>query len=112
MAECFAEQNPNLDLAERLVRVLEAGQAAGGDRRGRQSAALSVVNTEDYPYVSVRVDAHPDPVAELRRIFEIVKLQLLPLVETLPTRSDPAGRLDPLVTEMLSRPPDERRPMR
>ena len=53
---------------ERLVRSLEAGQAAGRDRRGRQSAAILVVGSEPYPYLDLRVDEHPDPVAELRRI--------------------------------------------
>jgi uncharacterized Ntn-hydrolase superfamily protein len=73
--------------------ALEAGQAAGGDRRGRQSAAIYVVHTEPYPYLDLRVDEHPDPVAELRRIYEIVKRDLMPLVEALPTRENPEGEL-------------------
>ena len=110
MAEAF-EADPGADLPERLMRALEAGQAAGGDRRGRQSAALHVVGHEEYPYLSLRVDAHAEPVAELRRILEIARAQLLPLVETLPTRADPAGRIDPQVTAMLARPPADRRPL-
>jgi uncharacterized Ntn-hydrolase superfamily protein len=58
-------------LGERLLLALEAGQAAGGDRRGRASAALLVVRDEEYPYVDLRVDEHSAPVAELRRIFGI-----------------------------------------
>ena len=107
MAHAF-EADPGADLPERLLRALEAGQAAGGDRRGRQSAALYVVGREEYPYLSLRVDAHAEPVAELRRILEIARAQLLPLVETLPTRADPAGRIDPQVTAMLARPPADR----
>ena len=76
-------------LAERLVSSLEAGQAAGGDRRGRQSAALRVVHTEPYPYLDLRVDDHSDPVAELRRVYEVAKVELLPFVEALPTRERP-----------------------
>lgn len=57
--------------------VLEAGQAAGGDKRGKQSAALKVYNTEAYPWLDLRVDEHRNPVAELR-IFEIAKHQLCP----------------------------------
>jgi uncharacterized Ntn-hydrolase superfamily protein len=76
-------------LPERLVRSLEAGQAAGGDRRGRQSAALRVVSTEPYPYLDLRVDDHPDPVAELRRVYEVAKVELLPFVDALPTRDNP-----------------------
>jgi len=79
------------DLAERLVRALEAGQAAGGDRRGRQSAALLVFADEDYPLVSLRVDEHPDPVTELRRVFEVAKRELLPFIDALPTKKNPRG---------------------
>ena len=71
------------------MRSLEAGQAAGGDRRGRQSAALRVVSTEPYPYLDLRVDDHPDPVAELRRVYEVAKVELLPFVDALPTRDSP-----------------------
>ena len=102
------EADRGADLPERLMRALEAGQAAGGDRRGRQSAALYVVGREEYPYLNLRVDAHAEPVAELRRVLEIARAQLLALVETLPTRGDPAGRIDPQVTAMLARPPADR----
>lgn len=94
-----------LTLPERLVSTLEAGQAAGGDKRGRQSAALLVHRTEEYPYLSLRVDEHPFPVAELRRIFEIARRQLLPFVEGMPTRTNPLGDLSKSVTELLMRSP-------
>jgi uncharacterized Ntn-hydrolase superfamily protein len=60
-----------LELPERLVRALEAGQAAGGDRRGKQSAALLVAAGEPRPYHNLRVDDHADPVAELRRLHDL-----------------------------------------
>lgn len=75
MAEAF-EASSEEELSERLMRALEAGQAAGGDRRGRQSAGLLVVHREEYPHLDVRVDDHPDPVAELRRVFEVAKQEL------------------------------------
>jgi uncharacterized Ntn-hydrolase superfamily protein len=59
------------ELSERLLLALEAGQAAGGDRRGRQSAALLVGSKEDRLYHNLRVDDHPDPVAELRRVHGV-----------------------------------------
>lgn len=59
------------ELSERLLQALEAGQAAGGDKRGRQSAALLVGSKEDRLYYNLRVDDHPDPVAELRRIYGV-----------------------------------------
>jgi uncharacterized Ntn-hydrolase superfamily protein len=57
----------SLDLAERLVQVLEAGDRAGGDFRGKQSAALKVMGREIYAEVDLRIDEHREPVAELRR---------------------------------------------
>jgi uncharacterized Ntn-hydrolase superfamily protein len=64
---------PEETLSERLVAALEAGQAAGGDRRGRISAALLVAKEGEWPWIDVRVDSHTDPVPELRRIFEEFK---------------------------------------
>jgi uncharacterized Ntn-hydrolase superfamily protein len=58
-------------LGERLLAALEAGQAAGGDRRGKISAALLVVGDREYPILDLRVDEHPRPVVELRRIFDL-----------------------------------------
>lgn len=87
-------QDTALPLAERLVHALAAGQRAGGDKRGKQSAALRVFSTEQYPLVDLRVDDHPDPVSELDRIYRVVESQLLPLMDLLPSRAYPAGRLD------------------
>jgi uncharacterized Ntn-hydrolase superfamily protein len=68
------------DLAERLLLALEAGQNAGGDRRGRASAALLVVNKEfspTRPMIDLRVDSHPNPVGELRKVWEDFKRAFL-----------------------------------
>ena len=67
-------------LADRLVAALRAGQAAGGDRRGKQSAALYIAKPGggyggfNDRYVDLRVDDHPDPIEELARILELHKL--------------------------------------
>ena len=90
MAEAF-EASAEESLSERLLRALESGQTAGGDKRGRQSAALYVVKSEPYPYVDLRVDEHSNPVAELRRVYEVAKSELLPFVEAMPTRENPKG---------------------
>ncbi len=90
MAEAFGA-SADEPLYERLLRALESGQAAGGDKRGRQSAALHVVKSEPYPYLDLRVDEHPDPVAELRRVYEVAKRELLPFIEAMPTRDNPKG---------------------
>ncbi len=69
-------------LPERLVAALAAGQAAGGDRRGQESAALRVVRTaggyggRDDHYIDLRVDDHPQPIAELGRILGLHRLYL------------------------------------
>lgn len=75
------------------MQALEAGQAAGGDERGKQSAAIHTAKDQPYPYIDLRVDEHPDPVVELRRIYEVVKVQMLPFIEALPTRKNPKGDL-------------------
>ena len=107
MFESFAARAGD-SLPERLVMVLEAGQAAGGDKRGRQSAAMVVFETERYPHIDIRVDEHDDPVRELRRVFEVAKQQYLPFVAGMPTRENPLGALGDDVTEMLMRPPADR----
>jgi len=71
MVEAFVTRTHE-PLTHRLLAALEAGQAAGGDRRGRQSAALLVHGPEPPPYVDLRVDDHRDPVAELRRLWELI----------------------------------------
>lgn len=74
MSRAFvATETTGVDFAERLLMALEAGQAAGGDKRGKQSAALLVASPEPRFYHNLRVDDHPDPVAELRRLFDLVR---------------------------------------
>jgi uncharacterized Ntn-hydrolase superfamily protein len=86
-------------LAERLIRALEAGEAAGGDKRGKQSAALLIHSTEDYPDLDLRVDDHADPLAELRRLYEVSQTYFTPFLRFLPTRAHPAGIFDRTVIE-------------
>ncbi len=70
MVESF--RNSEGELSMRLLMALEAGQRAGGDRRGRVSAALLVASGECRRYHDLRVDDHPNPVVELRRIYDKV----------------------------------------
>ncbi len=55
-------------MAERLLAAMEAGEAAGGDKRGKQSAALKICTADPYPDLDIRADDHADPLAELRRL--------------------------------------------
>ena len=101
-------ESAGLPLDERLVLALEHGEAAGGDKRGRQSACLLVYDEEDYAYVDLRVDDSPDPIVELRRIWSLATRQLLPFVKTLPKRSNPGGEDVRAVIENLMRSPAQR----
>jgi len=101
MALAF-EASVDEELPERLLRSLEAGQEAGGDRRGRQSAGMRTVHTEDYPYCDLRVDDHPDPIAELRRVFTVFQREE-PYRQMMPSRGDYTPQWEALIRmrEML-----------
>jgi uncharacterized Ntn-hydrolase superfamily protein len=83
-----------MDFPERLLTALEAGEAAGGDRRGRQSAALVVATTEDFPDVSLRVDDHAQPLPELRRLLGLWRRDRAPFLAEQPGRANPSGNTD------------------
>ncbi len=86
--------NASLSFAERLLTALQAGENAGGDKRGKQGAALVICTTEDYPALDLRVDDHADPLAELRRLHAVSLERFQPFVACLPSRSSPAGITD------------------
>ncbi len=79
------------DILDRLLAALAAGQREGGDRRGMQSAALLAVRAGggyggNDRWVDVRVDDHPSPIEELRRVFRLYDMTML-------SREDPTTRL-------------------
>jgi uncharacterized Ntn-hydrolase superfamily protein len=78
-------------MGERLLAALDAGQAAGGDKRGKQAAALKVHNDEDYLQLDLRVDDHAEPFVELRRLYDKSLERFQPFLECLPTRERPSG---------------------
>jgi uncharacterized Ntn-hydrolase superfamily protein len=85
-------------LAERLMAGLETGEAAGGDKRGRQSAALMVASHDPYPDLDLRVDDHPDPLAELRRLHAVARRRFVRFRRFLAGRDHP-GVFDRAVIE-------------
>ncbi len=87
MHEAF-ETNGALPMPERLLACLVAGEAAGGDRRGRQSAALIVHNGQDYPAIDIRSDDHPDPLSELGRLITVAYEDYMPFSAGMPTAQD------------------------
>jgi uncharacterized Ntn-hydrolase superfamily protein len=93
------EANCAQPFALRLIMAMEAGEAAGGDKRGKQAAALIVCTTETYPALDLRVDDHPEPIVELRRLYEKSLDRFQPFVACLARRDDPAGVTDRAVIE-------------
>jgi uncharacterized Ntn-hydrolase superfamily protein len=85
-------------MALRLIAALEAGEAAGGDKRGKQSAALQVASADPYPDLDIRVDDHPDPLAELRRLHAVARERFVHFRRFLPGRDHP-GVFDRAVIE-------------
>lgn len=81
-------------LAERLIAALQAGDRCGGDKRGRQSAALRVQGDEDYPELDLRADDHDNPFVELQRLHDKSLERFQPFVSCLPRRAVPAGELE------------------
>ena len=84
----------DLPMPDRLMQAMEAGEAAGGDRRGKQSAAMLMVTTEDFPDLNLRVDDHAEPMAELRRLLGIWKTEGVPRLGISPSKADPSGMTD------------------
>jgi uncharacterized Ntn-hydrolase superfamily protein len=93
------QKQKDLPFAERLIAALEAGEAAGGDKRGKQAAALLIHTTEEYPFLDLRVDDHPEPLVELRRLYERSLERYQPFMSCLPSRARPAGITDRAVIE-------------
>ncbi len=88
------QAQPTLAFPERLMAAMDAGEAAGGDRRGRQSAAMLLTTTEDFPDLDLRVDDSTDPLGELRRLLGIWRRERAPGLATQPSRANPAGFID------------------
>lgn len=88
-----------LTFAERLLRAMKAGEAAGGDKRGKQAAALLIVTTEVYPALDLRVDDHAEPLIELERLYEKSLERFQPFVACLPSHKNAAGITDRDVIE-------------
>ena len=93
------KKNHSMKFAERLLAALHAGESAGGDKRGKQAAALRVHGTEDYALLDIRVDDHEDPIVELKRLYRKSLERFQPFATCLPSRARPAGITDRAVIE-------------
>jgi uncharacterized Ntn-hydrolase superfamily protein len=83
----------DLPFPRRLIAALQAGQAAGGDKRGTQSAALLVHDSEEYSRLDLRVDDHPAPLAELERLEGVSRQRYIHFRAAMPSRLVPSGSI-------------------
>ena len=86
--------NATLPFAQRLIAAMKAGEAAGGDKRGKQSAALLIHGEEEWSDLDLRVDDHTDPLAELERLEQVSRERWVHFRPFMPTRRNPAGITD------------------
>jgi uncharacterized Ntn-hydrolase superfamily protein len=101
------EQERDLSFARRLIAAMKAGEAAGGDKRGKQSAALLIHDEEDFPLYDLRVDDHAEPLDELARLEEVARERWLHFRRLMPSRREPSGlidrgRLEGLITKSIA----------
>ena len=83
-----------LPFPQRLIAAMHAGEAAGGDKRGKQSAALLIHGDEEWSELNLRVDDHTDPLRELERLEAVSRERWVHFRAFLPTRDNPAGITD------------------
>ena len=88
------EANASLPFARRLIAAMKTGEAAGGDKRGKQSAALLIHGTQEYSDLDLRVDDHGDPLAELTRLEAVSHEHWTIFRRFMPSRENPAGVVD------------------
>jgi len=88
------EVHAAVPFARRLIAAMRAGEAAGGDKRGRQSAALLIHDREDYPLYDLRVDDHTDPLGELERLEEVARQRWVHFRRQMPSHNRPSGLTD------------------
>jgi len=84
-------ERTDLALPRRMIAAMRAGEAAGGDKRGKQSAALLIHAEEEWSALDLRVDDHTDPLAELERLEQVSRERWVHFRPFLPTRKNPAG---------------------
>jgi uncharacterized Ntn-hydrolase superfamily protein len=84
----------DMPFAQRLIAAMRSGEAAGGDKRGKQSAALLIYGEEDWSDLDLRVDDHADPLAELERLEQVSRERWVHFRQFIPSRKNPAGVTD------------------
>ena len=88
-----------LPFPRRLISAMRGGEAAGGDKRGKQSAALVIYGEDEWSDLDLRVDDHPEPLGELERLEGVSRERWAIFRRFLPSRRDPVGVTDRTVIE-------------
>lgn len=86
--------NPDVSFEERLIRAMEAGEAAGGDKRGKQAAAMKIFRGQPYADLDLRVDDHADPLREIRRLMLVADERYTIFKTAMPTTENFSGMTD------------------
>jgi len=92
-------KNAALPFPRRLIAAMRAGDGAGGDKRGKQSAALVICGQEEWPDLNLRVDDHAEPLAELERLESVSRERFVHFMRMLPRRNDRVGITDRQIIE-------------
>jgi uncharacterized Ntn-hydrolase superfamily protein len=93
------QANAALPFPRRLIAAMKAGEAAGGDKRGKQSAALVIHGEEAWPDLELRVDDHADPLAELTRLEQVSRERFVHFARYMPRQGNRTGELDRAVID-------------
>ncbi len=88
------EANLTMPFARRLLAAMHAGEAAGGDKRGKQSAALLIHDGDDLALLDLRVDDHAEPLQDLSRLEAVARERYIHMRRYSPTRDNPTGLID------------------
>jgi len=97
---CWQDRS-DLPIVERLIAAMQAGEDAGGDKRGRQSIALRIQGPEVFPRLDLRVDDHADPIPELRRLYSVAQERFIPFSTGMPRAERPYGILDRAILDKV-----------
>ena len=92
-------ERSDLALPRRMIAAMKAGENAGGDKRGKQSAALVIYGDQDYAELDLRVDDHVEPLLELARLEAVSRERWTHFRPFMPTRQNPAGVFDQAAIE-------------
>jgi uncharacterized Ntn-hydrolase superfamily protein len=91
--------NTALPFPQRLIAAMLAGEAAGGDKRGKQSAGLLIYGEEEWSDLDLRVDDHAEPLLELERLERVSRERWMAFRRCLPSQTDPVGITDRTLIE-------------